>query len=53
VAYLQQLGPDYMDLILEFSKWVIKTDKTAGFSIFAADDFPDLQSLNQVGLRVF
>ena len=52
VDYLQQLGPEYIDLILEFSRWVLKADKAAGFAIFAADDYPDLKNLPQVCIRV-
>ncbi len=48
VTYLQQLGSEYIDLIVEFSKWVLKADRNAGFSIFAADDYPDLKNLPQV-----
>ena len=48
VEYLQQLGPEYIDLILEFSKWVLKADKAVGFTIFTADDYPSLKLLPQV-----
>lgn len=47
VSYLQRLGPEHIEYILEFSKWVLKADKDAGFAIFAADDFPNLQHLPQ------
>jgi hypothetical protein len=45
--YLQRLGPDHLDLILEFSKWVIKVDAEDGFSIFASDDYPEIAQLPQ------
>jgi len=46
-SYLQRLGPDHLDLILEFSKWVIKVDAEDGFAIFASDDYPEISQLPQ------
>ncbi|GAA5982475.1 hypothetical protein JCM5350_000425 [Sporobolomyces pararoseus] len=37
VRYLQKLGPDHLDVILEASKWVFQQDKRAGLEIFVAD----------------
>ncbi|GAA6019853.1 hypothetical protein JCM11491_004841 [Sporobolomyces phaffii] len=37
VRYLQKLGPDHLDVILEASKWVFEQDKRAGLEIFVAD----------------
>jgi len=43
--YLQRLGPDHFDLILEFSKWVLKVDIEDGYSIFGSDDYPEIANL--------
>lgn len=43
--YLQRLGPEHFDLILEFSKWVLKADVEDGYSIFTTDDFPEVAKL--------
>eukprot|EP00040_Diaphanoeca_grandis_P029545 m.173140 g.173140 ORF g.173140 m.173140 type:complete len:903 (-) comp31717_c4_seq1:125-2833(-) len=45
MIYLQRLGPDHFDLILEFSKWVLKMDAEDGYSIFASDDYPEIAKL--------
>jgi len=37
VAYLQQLPPEQIDLILEFGVWPIKFDASIGMEIFLAD----------------
>ena len=37
VAYLQQLGPEYIDLILEFVVWPIDKDPDQGMTVFLAD----------------
>lgn len=37
VAYLQNLSPDHVDLILEFAEWPIRTDPQLGMEIFLAD----------------
>ncbi|KAF2154311.1 hypothetical protein K461DRAFT_223131 [Myriangium duriaei CBS 260.36] len=37
VAYLQQLPPEMIDIILEFSKWPLETTPEAGMEIFVAD----------------
>lgn len=37
IAYLQQLSPDLIDIILEFSKWPLNTSPEAGMEIFIAD----------------
>jgi hypothetical protein len=33
VTYLQKLGPEYLDLIFEGSKWVIALDKEKGLQV--------------------
>jgi hypothetical protein len=47
VEYLQRLGPQHIELILEFSKWVINEDADDGFLIFTSDDFPEIAQLPQ------
>jgi tetratricopeptide (TPR) repeat protein len=37
VAYLQNLPPELVDLILEFSKWPLEKDPNLGMEIFLAD----------------
>ncbi|KAB8234112.1 putative vacuolar morphogenesis protein AvaB [Aspergillus alliaceus] len=37
VAYLQNLAPDRIDLILEFAEWPIREDPDLGMEIFLAD----------------
>jgi len=37
VGYLQSLGPDKIDLVLEFAEWVLKRDPMMGMEIFVAD----------------
>ncbi|KAF2460320.1 AvaB protein [Lineolata rhizophorae] len=37
VAYLQQLPPDLIDLILEFAEWPLRADPDLGMEIFVAD----------------
>ena len=37
VAYLQNLPPELVDLILEFSKWPLEKDPNLGMEVFLAD----------------
>ena len=37
VAYLQNLHPDMIDLILEFAEWPLKKDPNLGMEVFLAD----------------
>ena len=37
VAYLQNLAPDMIDLILEFSEWTLSSDADSGMQVFVAD----------------
>ncbi|KAF2089907.1 hypothetical protein K490DRAFT_36305 [Saccharata proteae CBS 121410] len=37
VAYLQQLPPEMIDLILEYAEWPVKADPEIGMEIFLAD----------------
>lgn len=37
VHYLQQLGPEYIDLILQFSEWIVRQYPDDGFRIFTED----------------
>lgn len=37
IAYLQQLPPDLIDLILEYAEWPIRADPEKGMEIFLAD----------------
>mmetsp|Transcript_10447 Transcript_10447/g.26817 ORF Transcript_10447/g.26817 Transcript_10447/m.26817 type:complete len:994 (-) Transcript_10447:2337-5318(-) len=47
MQYLQRLGPEHIDLILEFSKWVLDFDPEDGYSIFTSDDYPEIAELPQ------
>lgn len=33
ISYLQKLGPEYLKLIFEGSKWVLSVDKRRGFQV--------------------
>lgn len=37
VMYLQNLPPDMIDLILEFSEWTLRADSKIGMQVFVAD----------------
>ncbi|KIW72699.1 hypothetical protein PV04_00876 [Phialophora macrospora] len=37
VAYLQNLGPDLIDMILEFAKWPLETEPEMAMELFLAD----------------
>ncbi|KAH8647129.1 hypothetical protein BX600DRAFT_532573 [Xylariales sp. PMI_506] len=37
ILYLQSLPPDMVDLVLEFSDWVLRRDPDAGMEVFLAD----------------
>ncbi|KAF2722339.1 hypothetical protein K431DRAFT_266742 [Polychaeton citri CBS 116435] len=37
VAYLKHLGPELLDLVLEFVRWPISVDQDAGMSVFTED----------------
>lgn len=37
VGYLQNLGPDKIDLILQFAEWPVREDPALGMEIFLAD----------------
>jgi hypothetical protein len=37
VAYLQQLPPTQIDLVLEFAEWPLRTDAELGMEVFLAD----------------
>ncbi|KAE8360563.1 vacuolar sorting protein 39 domain 2-domain-containing protein [Aspergillus caelatus] len=37
VAYLQNLAPDRIDLILEFAEWPVREDPNLGMEVFLAD----------------
>lgn len=37
IGYLQALPPELVDLILEFSEWVLRRDPNAGMEVFLAD----------------
>ncbi|EXJ64774.1 6-phosphofructo-2-kinase/fructose-2,6-bisphosphatase [Cladophialophora yegresii CBS 114405] len=37
IAYLQNLGPDLIDLILEFAKWPLEADPEVAMELFLAD----------------
>eukprot|EP00042_Codosiga_hollandica_P055770 m.788291 g.788291 ORF g.788291 m.788291 type:complete len:902 (-) comp59192_c1_seq12:2409-5114(-) len=47
VEYLQQLGAEDIELIVEYSKWVFKADKEAAFSILASPDYPNAKTWPQ------
>lgn len=38
VTYLQRLGPEYLDLIFEHSRWVFEHDVDIGFEIFTSEE---------------
>ena len=44
ITYLQHLGADFVDLILEFSTWVLDQDGQEGLTIFT-EDIPEVDSL--------
>ncbi|CAG8564725.1 9381_t:CDS:10, partial [Ambispora gerdemannii] len=44
IIYLQKLGPDYFDLILEFASWVLEANPVEGMEIFI-DDHPEVEKL--------
>jgi Vam6/Vps39-like protein vacuolar protein sorting-associated protein 39 len=37
VAYLQNLGPDFIPIVIEFAEWPLKADPDLGMEIFTAD----------------
>lgn len=44
VAYLQHLGNEHLDLIFEFSSWILHEFPEQGLKIFV-DDLPEIESL--------
>ena len=44
ITYLQRLGPADIDLILEFSGWVLDEDGEEGLTIFT-EDLPEVDAL--------
>ncbi|XP_065051843.1 vam6/Vps39-like protein isoform X2 [Rhopilema esculentum] len=44
VEYLQKLGPDHMDLILDYSAGILKKEPEDGLKIFT-EDMPEIESL--------
>ena len=40
VAYLQRLGAEDMDLICEYSRWVLESDQAAGLRVFTGAPRP-------------
>ncbi|OCH95424.1 hypothetical protein OBBRIDRAFT_816580 [Obba rivulosa] len=38
VTYLQRLGPEHLDLIFEYSRWVFEEDPDVGFEIFTSEE---------------
>ncbi|CAG8620842.1 4772_t:CDS:10 [Paraglomus brasilianum] len=44
IQYLQKLGSDHFDLILEFATWVLKADPVDGMEIFIGDH-PKVETL--------
>lgn len=47
VQYLERLGAEHIDLILEFSKWILTSEPEEGFSIFISEDYPETAELPQ------
>eukprot|EP00048_Salpingoeca_helianthica_P011412 m.164578 g.164578 ORF g.164578 m.164578 type:complete len:851 (-) comp15225_c0_seq3:104-2656(-) len=45
VSYLQRLGPEYLDLILDFSKWVLSAHPADALAIFVHDQSPHAAQL--------
>ncbi|CAO3623144.1 unnamed protein product [Cunninghamella blakesleeana] len=43
IRYLQRLGVDHFDLVLQYSKWVLETDPSYGMDIFI-DDLGEVES---------
>ncbi|KAF9585929.1 Vacuolar morphogenesis protein 6 [Lunasporangiospora selenospora] len=44
VTYLQRLGADYLNLIMEYGTWVLELDPITGMKIFI-DDEPEIDTL--------
>ena len=40
MAYLQRLGAEDMDLICEYSRWVLESDQAAGLRVFTGASRP-------------
>ncbi|KAJ3573523.1 hypothetical protein NP233_g2376 [Leucocoprinus birnbaumii] len=38
ITYLQKLGPEYLDHIFQFSRWIFETDADMAFEIFLSED---------------
>ncbi|CAG8513221.1 6470_t:CDS:10, partial [Acaulospora colombiana] len=52
VLYLQRLGVEHFDLILEYAKWVIEIDPEKGLDIFI-DDLHEVESLPREKVQSF
>ena len=48
VEYLQKLGPEHLDLIVDFSKWVLASNPREGLTIFIEDNAQYGQQLPRV-----
>ncbi|KAF5327421.1 hypothetical protein D9619_004692 [Psilocybe cf. subviscida] len=38
IQYLQKLGPEYIDEVFRYARWIFDTDKDMAFQIFTSDD---------------
>eukprot|EP00051_Salpingoeca_urceolata_P000045 m.32547 g.32547 ORF g.32547 m.32547 type:complete len:927 (-) comp10061_c0_seq2:69-2849(-) len=45
--YLQRLGPTHLELIFQYSPYVLERHEQDGFAIFASDDYPEIRTLPQ------
>lgn len=46
VQYLQHLGPDHLEIICEYAKWVLQNEPELGLKIFTAD-LPETEQLDR------
>lgn len=46
VQYLQHLGPDHIEIILTYSRWVLENEPELGLKIFTAD-LPETEQLDR------
>ncbi|KAF8969138.1 vacuolar sorting protein 39 domain 1-domain-containing protein [Flammula alnicola] len=38
IHYLQKLGPEYIDQVFNYSRWIFETDRDMAFQIFTSED---------------
>ncbi len=52
IEYLQRLGPEFLDLILDFSRHILNMSPEEGLSIFMDDNAPHAQQLPRVAIAL-